>query len=415
MDDRVAAKVEELLREMKGWLCGMIAEAGTVDTAESAAELEGRFREGVLQRMAAGWEVVLQRAVDAGDGGRACPECGRHRQHKGRRPRRLVTSLGEIHLEGIYWFCPDCQRGEHAAGRVQPAGALSPRLRELLCLLGIGQSFAKAERACEKLLGVRLDARTIRRVTEAEGQRATEAPPAGCDRPVCGTLVGSCDGAKVNTREDGWRELRAWRFDDDLDRRASGARLEPAEAFVPRLRREALAQDAAEVKRFVFVSDAAVWIEQAVNDWLPEASDHVIDIYHARQHIHEAARSIHGEGTERAGRWARHWCEMLRTHGGRAVRDRLRRARFRDPPQREALRKLLGYLDRHAERMDYPRYRREGLPISSGPMESTCKQLGLRLKGPGMRWNRDNIDPMAALISLWADDRWDRHWQNKAA
>jgi len=50
--------------------------------------------------------------------------------------------------------------------------------------------------------------------------------------------------------------------------------------------------------------------------------------------------------------------------------------------------------------MDYPRYRREGIPISSGPMESTCKQLGLRLKGPGMRWREDNLTPMATLISL---------------
>lgn len=415
MDDRVEAKVEELLREMKGWLCGMIAEAETVGTVEAAAELEGQFRDGAMRRMAGALEVVLQRAVDAGDGGRACPECGRRRQHKGRRPRRLVTSLGEIPLEGVYWFCPGCRRGEHAAARIQPAGAVSPRLRELVCLLGIGSGFEKAGRACEKLLGVRLDAQTIRRITEAEGQRAAEAGPNRCDRPVCGTLVGSCDGTKVNTRQDGWRELRAWRFDDDLDRRARGAALEPAEAFVPRLRREALAQDAAEVRRFVFVSDAAAWIEQAVDEWLPEAERHIIDIYHAKQHIHEAARAIHGEGTEKAERWAERWCGVLRTHGGRAVWDRLRRARFQRDEQQEALQKLLGYLDRHAERMDYPRYRREGLPISSGPMESTCKQLGLRLKGPGMRWNRENIDPMAALISLWADGRWDRHWQNKAA
>lgn len=415
MDDRVEAKVEELLEEMRGWLHGMIAEAETVDTVEAAAELEGRFRDGALRRMAGALEAVLQQAVDADDGGRACPGCGKRRQHKGRRPRRLVTSLGEVHLEGIYWFCPGCERGGHAAARVQPAGAISPMLRELVCLLGIGQGFAQAGRACEKLLGVRLDAQTIRRVTEAEGRGVAEASPNRCDRPVCGTLVGSCDGTKVNTREDGWRELRAWRFDDDLDRRASGAALEPAEAFVPRLRQEALAQHADRVQRFVFVSDAAVWIEQAVDEFLPEAEAHVIDIYHARQHIHEAARAIHGEGTEKAERWAERWCERLLDHGGRAVWDRLRRARYRDPPQREALQKLLGYLDRHAERMDYPSYRREGLPISSGPMESTCKQLGLRLKGPGMRWSRDNLDPMAALISLWADNRWNQHWHKEAA
>jgi len=43
-------------------------------------------------------------------------------------------------------------------------------------------------------------------------------------------------------------------------------------------------------------------------------------------------------------------------------------------------------------------------------MESFCKQLGQRLKGPGMRWNRQNVGPMAALVTLWAQDRWDDYW-----
>lgn len=64
--------------------------------------------------------------------------------------------------------------------------------------------------------------------------------------------------------------------------------------------------------------------------------------------------------------------------------------------------------------MDYPRLRRQNLPISSGPMGSTCKQLGQRLKGPGMRWREDNLTPMAHHISLWTDQRWDRYWQSAA-
>jgi len=75
---------------------------------------------------------------------------------------------------------------------------------------------------------------------------------------------------------------------------------------------------------------------------------------------------------------------------------------------------LLTSLDRQAERLDYPTYKSLGYPISDGPMESFCKQLGQRLKGPGMRWSIRNIDPMAALVSLWANDEWDRHWEGVA-
>lgn len=191
--------------------------------------------------------------------------------------------------------------------------------------------------------------------------------------------------------------------------------MENAAAFTPRLRQEALRHHADQVQRFVFVSDAAAWIKDAVAEHLPEASDHVIDIYHAYQHIHDAARRIHGEGTDAAHAWARNWCDELDIRGGQAVHDRLRHTRYSEPHRQEPLDQLLGFLDRHADRMDYPRYRRENIPISSGPMESTCKQLGRRLKGPGMRWRTDNLTPMAHLLSLWADQRWNHYWTKSAA
>jgi hypothetical protein len=37
-------------------------------------------------------------------------------------------------------------------------------------------------------------------------------------------------------------------------------------------------------------------------------------------------------------------------------------------------------------------------------MESLCKQLGLRMKGPGMRWSIKNVSAMACLVARWAVD-----------
>lgn len=44
------------------------------------------------------------------------------------------------------------------------------------------------------------------------------------------------------------------------------------------------------------------------------------------------------------------------------------------------------YFSNNRERMDYPRYRREGLPITSSPMESLIKQINYRVKGTEMFW-----------------------------
>ena len=39
------------------------------------------------------------------------------------------------------------------------------------------------------------------------------------------------------------------------------------------------------------------------------------------------------------------------------------------------------YVTNNRKRMDYPEYRRLGLPISSAPVESTIKQINRRVKG----------------------------------
>jgi hypothetical protein len=46
--------------------------------------------------------------------------------------------------------------------------------------------------------------------------------------------------------------------------------------------------------------------------------------------------------------------------------------------------------------MDYPRYHRLGLPVTSAPMESLIKQMNLRVKGTEMFWD----DPLGAEAIL---------------
>lgn len=414
-DGQIQQTTARIMRQFEPWVRQMVADAGRIDNSGHAGDWERRFREQARSQMAAMMQAAWQAALDAhADAGRCCPGCGGTRRHKGRRGRTVIASVGEVRLEGVYWACPACGHKSHDASTLIGDDLFTTPMRELVCLLGVTQSgFAHAATACRKLLGVSLSTPTIAAATEEEGRRALAADTPA-PRLVCGTLVGSCDGTSVNTRESGWRELKAYRFDDDHGRRLSGAALESAEDFMPRLREMALSQHAEKLNRFVFVSDTAEWIRQGVAEYLPEVSDHVVDAYHAYQHIHTAARQLHGEGTDQAAAWAKRWCDELYTRGGKAVWDRLRRARFKEPDRQAAIDQLLGYLDRHQDRMDYPRYRREGIPISSGPMESTCKQLGVRLKGPGMRWREDNLTPMATLISLWADKRWDNYWQKAA-
>lgn len=69
-----------------------------------------------------------------------------------------------------------------------------------------------------------------------------------------------------------------------------------------------------------------------------------------------------------------------------------------DPRQR--IHRALTYYTHHRSRMNYPEYRRQGLPITSSLMESTIKQLNLRIKGTEKFWSQATAE---AVLQLRAD------------
>jgi hypothetical protein len=74
------------------------------------------------------------------------------------------------------------------------------------------------------------------------------------------------------------------------------------------------------------------------------------------------------------------------------------------------------YLGNNRQRMEYPSYRRQGLPVTSSLMESLVKQINLRVKGTEMFWNRpagaERILQIRAAI-LSDDDRLDRYLKKR--
>ena len=83
-----------------------------------------------------------------------------------------------------------------------------------------------------------------------------------------------------------------------------------------------------------------------------------------------------------------------------------------NPVQAEELHKQAGYFQRNDRRMQYQECHEEGYPTGSGTVESGCKQLvGMRMKGPGMRWSRPGAQNMLALRTEYLSKRWNDAWQ----
>jgi hypothetical protein len=79
-----------------------------------------------------------------------------------------------------------------------------------------------------------------------------------------------------------------------------------------------------------------------------------------------------------------------------------------DADPRKIVRTSQIYLNNNVSRMDYPKYRREGLPLTSVLVESLIKEINYRVKGTEKFWNDPSgADPILALkaASLSDDQR----------
>jgi hypothetical protein len=89
-----------------------------------------------------------------------------------------------------------------------------------------------------------------------------------------------------------------------------------------------------------------------------------------------------------------------------------------DTSPRKIVDRALTYLQNQKSRMDYPRYRKLGLPITSSLMESTVKQLNRRIKGTEKFWSDEGGEAMLQMKADTLSDSdplanyWTRH-QNR--
>ena len=86
-----------------------------------------------------------------------------------------------------------------------------------------------------------------------------------------------------------------------------------------------------------------------------------------------------------------------------------------DTSPRRIVSDALTYLQNQQSRMNYPEYRRLGLPLTSSHMESTIKELNQRVKGSEKFWSQDGGE---AVLQLKADTLCDSHplsdfWTNR--
>lgn len=136
----------------------------------------------------------------------------------------------------------------------------------------------------------------------------------------------------------------------------------------------------------------------------------LVDLHHLVEKLAPAARVLDGATAEaNLPRWK---LALLRHQSaakdilGELIASGLDEGVGDDHPVHAAITYLQSHSE-NADRMNYARARRLGLPLGSGNVEATCKSLfAMRLKRCGSRWKNDTGGHIVQLRALALSDRW---------
>lgn len=367
------------------------------------------------------------------------------------RAKTIDTVLGPVTLRRAYYYCGQCRHGVVPRdGELGVAGAsLSPGLRAMIARAAAAVPFAKAGNLLTELAGISLTTKRIERSAESDGTAAGTVIDAGTDAicsrqiiplppppPLPDMLYIAVDGTGVpmvaaetkgrpgkgpdgqaHTREVKLACLFTQATLDEAGRpvRDPGsssylATFEPAARFAQLVDAEARRRGCEHIRQLVVLGDGAVWIWNLADELFPAATQ-IVDLYHAREHVHDLAalatrllRNSHPD-------WLAGRLEELDNGDIPALLTAGRNLKFTGSLARERDRQL-GYFEVNAHRMHYAHFRDLGMFVGSGAVEAGCKAvIGQRLKLSGMRWSVPGATGIATLRCQEASNRWKDIWQ----
>ncbi|HTP17876.1 MAG TPA: ISKra4 family transposase, partial [Streptosporangiaceae bacterium] len=258
------------------------------------------------------------------------------------RDKVIDTVLGPVTLRRAWYHCAQCKHGfAPRDAELGVAGtSLSPGLTAMTDIAAAAGPFAKAAGLLENLAGVQLTVKRVERAAEASGaaQAAAVRDRAGLiagrklvplpPSPLPDMLYGAIDGTGVTMTaketagragkgEDGrarTREVKLGVFftQDDIDQDGYPVRdpdscsylatFEPAAVFSDLVKAEGIRRGAGHVRQLTILGDGAAWIWGIATSTFPEATQ-IVDLFHAREHLHSLARSLDFMLLDRRDEW----------------------------------------------------------------------------------------------------------------
>jgi Uncharacterised protein family (UPF0236) len=321
--------------------------------------------------------------------------------------KKNLTTLGWIEINN-----------QHCFSTGNNGFQISSLMQEKIVYVGHLDCYQKSQEIVEKLVGVKVSASQIYRVTDVYGEQIgkTTDPQERTLTPVRPdeTLYIEADGGMILTRKDDWKEVKVGR----LFKSGDCIHADQKPGYISHSQYKALLGDskvfcrqmedlidAYEVcdDKLIFISDGASWIKNWIEDAYPKATT-ILDYYHAAEHLHEFADKHFTEAGKRK-RWTEKQKELiLKSKVDSVIKNVRKLSDSKDASN------LIDYYEKNKRRMDYNRYKQIGAGIiGSGAIESAHRTVvQKRMKLSGQRWSAIGAQNMLHLRVASMNGRWDK-------
>ena len=421
---KITEEVQKIFQDLTGDSSVLISDVEEQVSAATASWGQRRPSEGILSELANAPDMAQKSVV--------CRECqGRSHRYR-RRSRSFTTRCGVLRLPRWEYKCR-CGHIQVPWDLRQPLkGRYTHQVAQAMMRLAAQLDYRSA--AAElKHQGIEVSHTTLHQKVQAwsEGDQV-------CDY-VNETSVDvgerwyvSCDGCHTNSPV-GYKEVKVGSIGKDYPHQnaTSVMKIRPpslryvasrgaAKDFGHHL--TALAaqmgiyqdENRLETEEVVVIGDGAPWIWNLADEYFPNATE-IIDYMHAKKHLYDIAKQVFGEEDREAiETWVRTLETPLYTGETSQVITGIQALGKQNPEILDAIKREVGYFQKHAHRMQYQTFNEKGYQIGSGVIESACKHVvAERCKQAGMRWSKPGINAILFWRCLLKNQSLDAYWDTQ--
>lgn len=233
----------------------------------------------------------------------------------------------------------------------------------------------------------------------------------GLDKPVTRASPAPPTAAATTAAEPAWPPKRL------PNSRTCVATMQDCHAFGKMVAAEAYRRNFHAAAAGALLGDGSAWIWTQHQKWFTYLTP-IADFVHPLTYLYVTATAVSATVSERWQQYVGWMTQCWQGSVAAVIADMEARLAQLEPhtgagklpatDAREVLRRTIGYLRNNQAHMNYPDYRKQGLPVTSSFVESLIKEINYRVKGTEKFW--DNPEGAEAILQLRAavlsdDDR----------